>query len=65
MDDKNTQPKIETQEKSGPRHEGARSSFGGGARGGSRGSRSFADRPRPEFDNKMINIRRVTRVVAG
>ncbi len=33
---------------------------GGGRRGGS----SFG-RPKPEFDQKIINIRRVTRVVAG
>ena len=27
--------------------------------------RSSFDRPKPEFDQKIINIRRVTRVVAG
>ncbi len=27
--------------------------------------RSFADRPKPEFDQKILDIRRVTRVVAG
>jgi small subunit ribosomal protein S5 len=39
---------------------------GRGRRGGSgdRG-KSFADRPKPEFDQKIISIRRVTRVVAG
>ncbi len=36
----------------------------GGPRGGSRRPSSF-DRPKPEFDQKIINIRRVTRVVAG
>lgn len=36
---------------------------GGSSRGQSRGSRT--ERPRPEFDNKMIQIRRVTRVVSG
>ena len=29
------------------------------------GRRSSFDRPKPEFDQKIINIRRVTRVVAG
>jgi small subunit ribosomal protein S5 len=36
---------------------------GGEKRGGKRGS-SFP-RPKPEFDQKIVNIRRVTRVVAG
>jgi small subunit ribosomal protein S5 len=34
-----------------------------GRRGGPRGRRN--ERPRPEFDQKMISIRRVTRVMAG
>ena len=45
---------------------------GGAPRGGNRGagprkggSRGGFERARPEFDNKMIQIRRVTRVVAG
>jgi small subunit ribosomal protein S5 len=38
----------------------------GGNRGsGDRRSRSTFERPKPEFDQKMISIRRVTRVVAG
>ncbi len=39
----------------------------GGRPGGrdSRGPRSYADRPKPEFDQKIISIRRVTRVMAG
>jgi len=37
---------------------------GGEKRGGGRRSSSFP-RPKPEFDQKIINIRRVTRVVAG
>ncbi len=32
---------------------------------GDRGPRTFADRPKPEFDQKIISIRRVTRVVSG
>lgn len=39
----------------------------GGGKGGPRGGRGGAgfERVRPEFDNKVIQIRRVTRVVAG
>lgn len=33
--------------------------------GGERKPRSFFERPKPEFDQKMVSIRRVTRVVAG
>ena len=33
--------------------------------GGERKPRTFFDRPKPEFDQKMVSIRRVTRVVAG
>ncbi len=36
-----------------------------GARGGDRGPRKFAERPKPEFDQKILSIRRVTRVMAG
>jgi len=43
---------------------GAGRSFGGGARkGGSRPPRM--ERPKPEFDQKMVDIRRVARVMAG
>ncbi len=34
-------------------------------RGGDRKPRAFFERPKPEFDQKMVSIRRVTRVVAG
>ena len=37
----------------------------GGRGGGARRGRSSYDRPRPEFEHKVINVRRVTRVVAG
>ena len=37
----------------------------GGRPGGDRKPRAFFERPKPEFDQKMISIRRVTRVVAG
>jgi small subunit ribosomal protein S5 len=33
--------------------------------GGDRKSRKFSERPKPEFDQKILSIRRVTRVVAG
>lgn len=43
----------------------AGSSFGGGNnRGGGRSRSTFA-KPKPEFDQKMVSIRRVTRVVSG
>ncbi len=39
---------------------------GGSARGGKGGARGAGfERAKPEFDNKLIQIRRVTRVVAG
>ncbi len=44
----------------------ARGGKGGGARGGRGGARGAGfERAKPEFDNKLIQIRRVTRVVAG
>ncbi len=36
-----------------------------GRDGGERKPRAFFERPKPEFDQKMVSIRRVTRVVAG
>ncbi len=45
---------------------GGRGGQGGRGQGGSRGGRSsFAERPKPEFDQKTLDIRRVTRVVSG
>ncbi|MFA6476270.1 MAG: 30S ribosomal protein S5 [Candidatus Paceibacterota bacterium] len=38
---------------------------GGNRPGGNRGGRFGADRPKPEFDQKTINVRRVARVVSG
>lgn len=37
----------------------------GGYKGGQRKPRTFAERPKPEFDQKILDIRRVTRVVSG
>lgn len=36
-----------------------------GTSGGDRKPRAFFEKPKPEFDQKMVSIRRVTRVVAG
>lgn len=47
----------------GPARSGAGARKGGSPRGG-RGGAGF-ERVKPEFDNKLIQIRRVTRVVAG
>lgn len=45
---------------------GARGGRGGGrGAGGRRPSRGGHERARPEFEHKVINVRRVTRVVAG
>ncbi len=38
---------------------------GGGGRGPRRGGRDGAPRPKPEYDHKMVSIRRVARVMAG
>jgi small subunit ribosomal protein S5 len=38
---------------------------GGDRRGGRRGGPGGFNRPKPEFDQKILSIRRVTRVVAG
>ncbi|MFT6361443.1 MAG: small subunit ribosomal protein S5 [Candidatus Paceibacteria bacterium] len=44
---------------------GARRSFGGKKPGFRKGSRFRSERPKPEFEQKIINISRVTRVVKG
>jgi small subunit ribosomal protein S5 len=49
----NTNTKSYGNTGSGPRREGERK------------PRAFFERPKPEFDQKMVSIRRVTRVVAG
>ena len=70
-------PAAQSGKPMGSTRPGAPRSFGGGSRGGSRGGQGGAprkggpreggrfERARPEFDSKMIQIRRVTRVVAG
>lgn len=44
---------------------GARRSFGGKKPGDRKSSRFQSERPKPEFEQKIINISRVTRVVKG
>ena len=65
-----TKPKQYTQNSGAPR-----GNTSGGYRGnnnntnrregGERKPRTFFEKPKPEFDQKMVSIRRVTRVVAG
>ncbi len=64
-----TKPKQYTPSSGAPR-----GNTGGGYRGnnnnnkregGDRKPRTFFEKPKPEFDQKMVSIRRVTRVVAG
>jgi len=61
-----TKPKINNTRNSNPtdKRVGGRGGSYGGNRGGDRKRPSF-ERPKPEFDQKMVSIRRVTRVVAG
>lgn len=47
-----------------PHKNSNKSSFGQGKRP-ERSPRTFAERPKPEFEQKIISIRRVTRVVSG
>ncbi len=64
-----TKPKQQTNA-TGPRpanRGGYRGPNRGGPKreGGERKPRAFFEKPKPEFDQKMVSIRRVTRVVAG
>lgn len=66
-------PAIETKRdergfRGGDNRRGSRGPQRGGPRDGKRGDNrrgGRGDRPRPEFEQKMISIRRVTRVMAG
>ena len=64
--DTNNKPKpnttTNTRPRFGTRPAGARPSTGGN---GDRKPRAFFEKPKPEFDQKMVSIRRVTRVVSG
>ncbi|MEX2010335.1 MAG: 30S ribosomal protein S5 [Parcubacteria group bacterium] len=50
--------------RTGDRNRGPRRSGGGGGKD-RRGPRSRGERTKPEFDQKIVSLRRVTRVVAG
>ena len=57
---------AEEQKQSPKDHKGQRPDFRGRQGGGRGGFRAFgAKREKPEFDQKVLDIRRVTRVVAG
>ena len=66
-----TTPKQNTPTtQTGPRTNTSNRSYGSNNRfpkreGGERKPRTFFEKPKPEFDQKMVSIRRVTRVVAG
>lgn len=65
-----TKPKQHTTNAAGPRPANRGGYKGGAGRGlkregGDRKPRAFFEKPKPEFDQKMVSIRRVTRVVAG
>lgn len=63
----NETPKTEDRKTSAPRGRGG-SAGGRGGSGGGRGPRrggSSFERVKPEYDQKILDIRRVTRVVAG
>lgn len=67
---KTTAPKTSTNNKRpfnarGGQKPGANRPGSKGGRGEGRGPRTFAERVKPEFEQKVLDIRRVTRVVAG
>lgn len=66
--DTNNKPKTNTsfppKPRFGTRPAGAKAPYGSNA-SGDRKPRAFFEKPKPEFDQKMVSIRRVTRVVSG
>lgn len=60
----NQTQKTQNSNSNDTRPRGRGNSGGRGGTGG-RGVRGTFDRPKPEFDQKMLSIRRVTRVVSG
>ena len=61
-----TKPKQHTPNSATPRNSsGGYRGNNNKREGGDRKPRTFFERPKPEFDQKMVSIRRVTRVVAG
>ncbi|MCX6755907.1 MAG: 30S ribosomal protein S5 [Candidatus Nomurabacteria bacterium] len=68
--DTNNKPKPNTATPTSTRPRYGTRPAGTGARPGTGGTgdrkpRAFFERPKPEFDQKMVSIRRVTRVVSG
>src|SRR5574343_1727294 len=59
--DTNNKPNTNTKPRFGSKQSGPRSN----TPNGERKPRAFFEKPKPEFDQKMVSIRRVTRVVAG
>jgi small subunit ribosomal protein S5 len=60
-----TQPKSNTNNPRSATTSGASPRRTGSGGSTERKPRAFFERPKPEFDQKMVSIRRVTRVVAG
>jgi len=66
MTNETTTIKTEQKKSDAPRSRGGSGGRGGGVgRGGSRRGGSSFERVKPEYDQKILDIRRVTRVVAG
>src|SRR5574343_116806 len=59
--DTNNKPNTNTKPRFGSKQSGPRSN----TQNGERKPRAFFEKPKPEFDQKMVSIRRVTRVVSG
>lgn len=56
---------MDTTKKNNTTNTSSKPAYGQKREGGDRKPRAFFERPKPEFDQKMVSIRRVTRVVAG
>lgn len=57
--------KTKTQNNNGNNSKSRNNSDRSSSRGESRKPRTFFEKPKPEFDQKMVSIRRVTRVTSG
>ncbi|MDQ5901290.1 MAG: small subunit ribosomal protein [Patescibacteria group bacterium] len=65
---KESAPTVDSAKKPFARNAGGKRPFAGKRGPGgkdSKGGKKFAERPKPEFDQKILSIRRVTRVMAG
>lgn len=65
MDTQTPKTNTTTKPAYSPKGRGGSFSGAGASRGGDRKPRANFERPKPEFDQKMVSIRRVTRVVSG